>query len=628
MKKTLFLFILILGLANFSLAAEEEADEIVVTATKTPQKLKETTEKTVVVTQKQIQRIAPTSTIDLLKTIPGLYMQNHSASSGSTLIRIRGLDAKYVSILIDGVPVRNRLHDALPIELIPLSQIERIEIIKGSASTLYGSDAIAGVINIITKKPKKDKISLDLTQTGYTTGQVAGDLSAAFRNDMFSLMVFGGYDYYGGKKDDDTYLIRKSDQKNVGIDLGFFASENTKISLKATALYIDSEYDYSYSTDKFYIADKTKYDAVLRVSHVLNSDLKLDLISAYENYTYGTKTKTISTGTSTERTEEVLDVLNEELRLKWSIQKNINLLLGYNLSYESLEAKDKIGGDGSKGSATHNGYAQFILNFLGTDKLIITPGLRYTYNSDFDGYLSPKIGVRYNFIKEVGLKASYAYGYKIPTLKQRYMEWDHSYYMIYGNEDLEPEKSKSFDVALVFNPFKELHIEGGYFYTKIKNAITTQSSGGSNYQYYNAEDAYVTGAEIDVKGTILNDFSYSIGYVYQIAKEKASGETEYEDMTLRAKHSVTTNLSYMIPSYKTAFNFNFIFKDKQRKSTSSDEKTPYYQIMAFNLQQPLKDFISYDVTVFAGIKNILNEKHEDFSTYNGRYYYLGVRASF
>ncbi len=612
-----------------------EAGKIVVTGTKTEEDIEKSVLKTMVITKKEIENLGASTVMEVFESLPGMIIYVH----GHSLVELQGLSGKYVKVLINGIPVTGKSHGGTPLETLPVSEIERIEIVKGATSSLYGSDALGGVINIITKKSTEEKVLLGITmdQRYYDTEELYGEATVYHKNQSADIRITAGYANDNGNKirtkgfmgERYLYQIPYKDFQNIRGDIAFYMLKNTKIGLGGGYSVDDKISSINSSLGAFSI-DK-KYDGAVDVKHNLSDYLSLDLYASYRRFEHDYQQYNTDFNSYLPKTKSIYDDIEGEVKAIYDVCLSHSLLLGANILQERLD-DDDIGG--KKDRTGYAVFAQDKFNLNGKDKLYVVPGLRYTYHETFGNDFSPKVSIRYNLFKTLTLRASYGQGYKTPTFKNNYYTTIHpgsDKFLITGNKDLDPEKSHSANFSVDYMPIKAFNIDGTFFYNKIYNLIggefidRTGSYQGFQYsrvyQYVNKDEAYTTGAEFKVKGEVLKSLQYGIGYTYLIAKGKTKGEN-YEYLQGKSPHSIKANLTYTAPVISTMLHINTIWNDKQL--IGDDEYSPEYLMVNLSLRQPL--FTHYEI--YGGVKNLLDNDEDYFNLYEGRIFYIGGKVKF
>lgn len=571
----------------------ENLEEIVVTGTRTPKLLKNSPILTRVITGMEIKKLDATNISDLLQSeLPGLefsYSMNQQVS-----LNMQGFGGNSILFLVDGERLAGETLDNVDYSRLNMNNVARIEIVKGAASSLYGSNAVGGVVNIISKESTEPwKVNVNARYGAHNEQRYGGSASftaGRFNStttiqhtsiDSYDFKNSGDYSsYYGGYTYNfsERMIYRVTDKLKLTGRAGyFFRQRNAQVStrdryrdfsggLKGQYTFSDSDnLEVSYSYDQY---DKSDFvvvsdSDVRKYSNVQNSG------RAIYNHTFADK--------------HILTVGGDVMR-------------DYLQSYQFTD-------NGSKSQITADGFAQFDMNFI--ENLNIIAGVRYDYFSESKlDHVSSKL----SFMSRLGnwaLRGSYAGGFRSPTLKEMYMDFDMaSIFMIYGNKDLKPETSHNFQLSGEYSR-KQLNFNVGTFYNIVDNRITTAwSQSLSGMLYTNINKMNIIGADANISYKTPWGFGSRLSYVFT-HEHIPSGEP-YTSAT--RPHTATARFDYS-HNWKN-YGFNIALSGRylskvdvdEYTSTTSYEETervtyPGYTIWKLNLTQNLWNGIDLTIAV-------------------------------
>lgn len=454
---------------------------VVVTGTQTPRLLKKLPIMTQVITQRDLQRINPRSAADALQmSIPGVNVTMHGAQYRVT---IQGMSGDYILFLVDGEKITSEGNGVVDLNRIDMSTIERIEVIRGSASALYGSNAIGGVVNFITRqgqRPLQANASMDISSEGVTRYA----LGVQVRRQEFSSSTSLSYTHQ------DPYSINIP-QRDGSVDVTSARGQKTK-TLGQTLRYrtLDSRSEvYAYLRYSFRDQDEL---LVTRRNHYTTHSLGGRLYHAFDS----------QHNVRLDYTNELYD------RSDWFVptrdyspvflQTAHTMRLQYNYGEEGVtKLFANVGGEGyhealqgnrfedyrsSYRAELYSGYLQ--AEYRPSERLSLVGGLRYDHHSRFGGRLSPRLSALYS-IGDLRLRASYSEGFRSPSLKELYMDWDHlGMFFIKGNTSLRPEVSRMISLSPEYQT-RELNVTILASYNIIQDRISLVEQSNTDQRYEN-----------------------------------------------------------------------------------------------------------------------------------------------
>jgi len=522
---------LCLGLAAPVHGAEADTvktGQVVVSATRTETELKDVPNSVSVVTQEQIER-QPTPTVaDLLKDIPGVQVLDQSVA-GVKRVTIRGESPSRVLILVDGQKIGEQKSMDGSMILMDLNDVERVEVIKGPASVLHGSEAIGGVVNIITKKGGKKPIQLSAAETFDGSANALTEYLSAYGGvDGWSYRVSGSYtdagNRYapGGPVDDSGYLSRNF-SAYVDKVLG-----KAKMGLRAESFWSKEQVPPATSAGTLvelnlpaWTRDKVSGFVELKDlgEHLSKLALNAYFQTTYKDFfNYVDPPGPVSTRLWTKNWQDSKGV---SLQSDWTLGSSHYVIAGGEAVLEDLKARDhKIvlpaATDTTYTNEAHqNTYAAFVQDQWSiSPDWTLTLGLRETIvQSELDSTQDPglrptkssgsrpvgSIGLVYSGVKDWRLRAQAAQGYRFPNLQQLYIGTVHgSTRPTYPNANLKAETSNSYEVGARYGD-GAWTLDAAAFYSKAENYITTVALNATTSQFENVSGATTHGGELSLE---------------------------------------------------------------------------------------------------------------------------------
>lgn len=609
--------------------------EVVVTGQFSPQSIRSSVYKVRVINRLQIEQKAATSLQSLLNTEVGIRMSNDMAL-GETDFELMGMSGNNVKVLIDGVPIIDRLSKKQSLSQIDINTVERIEIVEGPMSVIYGSDALAGVINIITKKGSKEDSRLQIgarlqeesvgseydffTDKGSHNQNV--NATYLFRN---GISVGGSFtnNSYGGWQGDSIGRKKQwqpKDQYLIGGQLGY---QNKDLNIWYRLDYLNEDIlteaninpIINRTSDKKFMVDRFTHQ--LQANWMPSNRLNFSVAASYQDYQRETQTIIIDLNTGNKWLSDETssqDVVNyssffSRVAAVWKLTSNLSLQPG--LEFQSYTGNgDRV----EEGHHINNGAFFLSAEYKPLEWLNIRPGLRSNYNSAFDApAVVPALNVKIALQSDLDLRLSYGRGYRAPSLQELYHSFHDTNHDIDGNPDLKAEYSNSYMASYVWrilhNSDVRLTSTLTGFFNDYKNRITlTQSLVQSGYfTYYNMDRYKTTGGTFENnlvwKNLSINaSFSY-IGRYNKYYKDETFGNTEQ----FRFSPELSANLIYNFPKI-AMFSLFYKFTGKRHEyMTDGNNNLVLSGIESFNWADfTVSRSIGKGLTASAGIKNLFN----------------------
>ncbi|MDK2069419.1 TonB-dependent receptor [Aliarcobacter butzleri] len=568
----------------------------VTSATKTEQSIKDVTSNIDVITAEDIEARKFKTVVEALNTIPGIQVSPSGGIGQQTSVFLRGMASNKTLVLIDGI----RLNDPTGLsganfEHLMINDIERIEVIKGAQSSIWGADASAGVINIITKSAQKGTHGSASVEYGRYDSKISkanishktDDFDAKLGvtrvdTDGFSAMTPRGEK--AKKYEDDGY-----ENTTANIKLGYNFDENNRVSTSYEI--IDTKVDYDNSPNS---SDKAKTKTHLAGVNYENKN-DIAITNVYANYTDITREYSYGNFDGNVKEYGVKSIVPY-------LSETSFLTIG--TDYKEFEHKNDL-------DKQYDNKAIYITNTnkFFDDKTIFTESLRYDKYSDFDNKTTGKVGLKQYIIDELNLSSNYGTGYNVPTIYQLFEPagmWGNV-----GNPDLQPEKTKGYDVGLEYKGFSIT-----YFDTKVNNMI------GYGNGYENIEgDSKLKGTEIAYKNSVTEDIFLNLNYTNLSAK---NADKEY--LARRAKDKVGFGVDYYgLKDFHFNINGEYIgtrYERDDEKGASTGNYTIWNAVVDYDINKTFSTYVKLD--------NMFNKDYQIVDGYatSQRAAFVGLKASF
>ncbi len=628
---------------------------IVITGTRTEKTILETPVRTEVVIRKEIERTHASDLKEALEDVPGLLIKPNEKNGFNAWLQ--GMDANRVLVVIDGEPISPSTGSSVDLSQIGAMDIERIEIVKGATSALYGSNAMGGVINIITRKPSKPlnyQLSLDGGSYGdKNLSRDSSDITA--RNLAAHLAVKRDYGYLKFNtdlRDKDGYTLDQNSFRSEGSD-GLKANANLRLAWtpsSTTEIYLAPRY-YQEKISNFLKPDccpgniikKQKNEDASRFSTTLGVDHQLyhgGQIRGWlfkENWRDITEQDVINTPQVEQQRNAEINTYRAELQWDQPLSDNHLLTWGVLYKAETLnQYQDKLNQsriievDGEDKN-TVEAYLQSDI-FLG-EQWELVPRVRIQNDNRFGFYAAPKINAMYTpeWFTDVitNVRMGIGRGYRSPDLKEQYYVFDHSQlgYMVLGSPDVRPESSDSYQLGIEFAKPGEFRADITLFHNRIKDLIETRINGEKStpgltiYDYSNYERAMTQGLELS-NNLYLGRFDLKGSYTFLDSEDRITGKTLKD----RPRHMVKLGIDWHSKISDTTLTLRSVYQSEEFFNSDNSLESPAWTTWDIKVTQK----ITPNFSLFGGIDNLTDE-HRDTNIYydqgpkEGRLIYMGVR---
>lgn len=688
-RKALLAAITVFVMGGVTAQAEElpvySFDEVVVTATRTENDVKKVPASTQVITQEDIKRGGATSVRNALSMYANIFQKSKVRGGGHDII-IRGMETKHSLVMVNGRRISNEadangLGNAMSLDRININDVEKIEIVRGPSSALYGSEAMGGVLNIITKPSKEQTLLTGLEHTSEDTshwwhadtgriGNFSMTLDARFNKINRSMPdtatesdPYGTAQTYNASLNyyvnDHSYVNAYMDyySQHLKTDMGTpvmkpitLTTSSGKMSLSGQAM-LEGTGSKAFKQKNYGISWNGKTD---------KNDWQIQAYMSKFNWSTTSNTKVLGS-IPPAGMEGMFNYLlqkkntydfNHDEHNMWAIEGRDSLRVNdhHRVTFGAEYVKDKVAGTGlgKNGYGVHNitengttksssektlsSYAAYLQDEIEYGKWFIVPAIRYDHHSAYGSHTSPKIGVTYNATDHFRIKANYGDGFKAPSVSQLYYDlamqmgpgnWVH----LTGNPNLKPEKSKSWDLG-VEAEFGKGYGSLTYFDNDVDNLIASipkgkDSKGYNLYRYENVNKARIKGLE-NTLGYRFNDtLEFKVTSTLLDAKDTSAGK----DLTQRARLSQIYQLIY--DDHKDTgwsavlwnqLDYKFVTGKAWERGESVKKS---YSLTNFSLTRK----VNKDTRVYGSVQNIFDKKDEDCDL-DGRFWSIGWEHKF
>lgn len=604
-------------------------DDLVITGQYKPENPKNSLYSVKVINAETIKKRGANNVRELLSQELNVRVTNDNIlGSGMTLMGLGGEQVKY---MLDGVPIVGRVNGDIDISQLNLNDVERIEVIEGPVSVLYGTNALAGVVNIITKTDQQDKINASVNGYYESVGNYNFDAMAGFRKKNHYLSFSGGRYFFDGFTTDESNrdLPWNPKEQYFGtIKYGFnlkgglrflFSSNlfNEKITNRGSVRQGVTVYAFDDYYRTFRNINSLTISGKVFKNHYLNQVL---------SYSHFTRKKNTYRKDLTTLIEDLVSDISQHdtTRFKAGMARGFlsraedkgkfNYQLGYDINIEY--------GSGQKiedGSQLIGDYAMFAsIKYRPVDMFVIQPGVRFSYNTAYKAPVTPSVHIKLNPVERLTIRASYARGFRAPSIKELYFDFYDINHDIYGNSNLEAEYSNNVNLGVdytqSFQKKQVIKVAPGFFFNYIKNDIElvpdfSNEGSGTNqpYTYANFSSNRLLGASINITYQYnqilrLSVSSSYIGRNYQFNDSlRSSGYVFSPEASVSASYLIPKAEIWLSAFYK--FNGQFITPYLSANNEVNEQVIEPYNLLDITLS---RSFWKNRITLSAGVKNLLD----------------------
>ncbi len=534
----------------------KELEEVVVTATRNERTVGALPMPVTLISKAQIKTMGSVRLNDVLTEQTGLVVVPQINAQGNG-IQVQGFNPDYTLILIDGEPIIGRYTGSLELSRLTVGNIKQIEIVKGPSSSLYGSDALAGVINIITERPTSTRGSFSSRYGTNKTIDLTGDVSLA--NDKMGLYVFANrYTTDGYDLSPQNYGKTVSPFANYTFNSKFTYKITDALNFSLSGRYFTEEQKYDFDVVSGDVKVLTSGNGNTRdwnfnpvLTYRVSPQLKTTARFYTTHYKTTTELKAVKNDSVTYKDDFSQNFIRPEINMEYYFNEAQILTLGAGHINETVQTS-RYGDQVERTQQTN--YAFFQHEYNPIPGFSIIAGGRLDHNSVYGGQFSPKLSARYEASKKVTFKISGGLGFKSPDFRQLYFNFNNTAgggYSVLGTEvalarltemnsqglikayvddpstigKLKAEKSIAVNAGMRAEIIPSLITDINFFHNSIDNLIDTQIiattiSNQSIYSYRNITRAYTQGMELNLSYPIIKKLTTSVGYQLLYAKDK------------------------------------------------------------------------------------------------------------
>jgi outer membrane receptor for ferrienterochelin and colicins len=605
-----------------------QLDDVVVTSMRNNYLLRDVPVNTEVIGSKYIRDSGAITVSELLEQRSGVTTDTNV--DGGSIFKLLGLDSRYILILKDGQPITGRFNNRVDLNHISLAGVEKIEISKGPGSAIYGTEAMGGVINIVSRRGKQantfnsrirtttfsnnlNNIASSPIGNIFSMGNSLGSQKFYVNSDLTIQTLNKGqqFEYINSDQinkynfDSNLIWVSNSNRHEVNLGVSYFGQDDSGATKLSTGMLL-----YTNSTN----INRKQFS--IRHKYQLNNSSKI--IQSFRQDYYSrdyTQTSEFSSFIEKDLTKEE----NSEYEFIFFREFRYAMVnAGLEIS-NPIYTSDRIQG-GEQRKKNNAIFFQQDWNLKKTSDLVI--GMRVDEYGDTIVF-SPRLAYAFSPNKNLKYRFAYGHGFRAPSLMETLINWDHVQfnYQVLGNPDLKPESSKGFTLGFEYSNQTTFQISNLIYHNKFRNLIEDYVLEAGKLSYYNINKATFTGIETLIKYVVNNDFSID-GNLNLIRNLNGEGEQIPNTVPI----SVGVRLSYQMPikGFEGSLGIKGLSRINSEEYdpnlglyTSTEKVNPYAMV---DLQ--IKYNINRRYSIVIGSKNIGNHINNTFGPYIGRIGYI------
>lgn len=511
-------------------------DEVVITATRFPKKLSETGKVVTVIDRSDLDRAGGKDIAQILNEQAGLFVNGANSNPGKDKsVYLRGSRTAYTVILINGIPVNDPtgIGGAFDLRMLPVDQVERIEILKGAQSTLYGSDAVAGVINIITRNGEGGPANFygGLSAGNYKTLKAHAGLSGAIEGSSYNVS-FLHQQSKGVPEARDTSPVKtfpKNGFLNNAVSMDFDARIAKGLHVKPFFRY--SYFTGTYSDGAFAPARNRFQSTLISAGSQVKYDLKNGSVTGLFSFDDVNRNYTSGFG----ETPYAGDKKTAEVFGHHNLGRHFQALAGFRYDRFTMEQPSASVAD--TGISIASPYLLLFLKDLNGFNFEL--GARYNDHSQYGDNITYTINPSYLVDDHIKIFANFGTAFKAPAIPELFGQWG-------SNPNLKPEKSHTLEAGIQTSLLSErLDLRAVYFKRKIKDVIDYDA----NFTYTNYDVQNDQGFEVEPTFKLNDKLNLKLFYAFvdgEVTTSTGVKDTIYNNLIRRPKHSLGANIGYKV----------------------------------------------------------------------------------
>ncbi|MDI6758955.1 MAG: TonB-dependent receptor [Candidatus Omnitrophota bacterium] len=582
-------------LPQLSLAQSLDLEKIVVTPSRIEEEAEDISRKVDIITAYDIKSSGAKDVSEVLGNLASVNISNYGGLGATKSIRMRGSSAAQVLVMIDGRPINNPRDGQAELSDIPLENIERIEVVRGPCSSLYGSGAMGGAVNIITKSPSSEKQETEFTTSFGSFRTYIERLSHGGRISNLGYTVNAGYQSSEGFRDNSEYNAKDFSSKieynlNNTNKLGFNAGfQRSKLGTPGGLTSFDAD-------------DKQR---ILKNFLDINWNFKPDetfglLARGYHNYDrleFMENTAGSSWDTALSKDIHTTKVMGYEFQANKQLCEAYQLIAGFNYS-------GNLNDSTSSAKHEYTMRAVYLENRLDLFNCMeVNFGARVDDYSNFGTELNPSLSILYKINEDLKLHSSISRSFRAPTFNDLY--WPNNGWSA-GNPNLTPEKGITGEAGIDFKLNKYMTCAISYYRSSYNQLINWVETSPWFWEPKNISSAIIDGLEIENKLYLVKNLDLELGYAFMRAKDDKNDTY----LVYQPKHRANSTLRWRLPKGFT-FEMRGQFTNRSFLNSNNTNYVKRFFVLDFNVSKKINSCADYFLTV----NNLLDKKYQVMNDY-------------
>ena len=600
-----------------------EMEKLVVTGTRSKRLHKDTPIATEVINQKDIENSGTRNIAELLSQRAGVSLQ--TSVEGGSVLNILGMDSRYILILINGQPITGRFNNRVSLDQILTDHITRVEIVKGPNSSLYGSEAMGGVINIITNNNFNSKAIKVSTRYSNTENNIR-NVGLKNGSNNYSINVIQPLN------DIKIDLILNVDK--IQNDKSVLEIETDKVRKTSFGGNVDwnlnNSHKISFSSNSYDQLDRGSTKLMntntdinrknISISHESKNQKGWDLHQTITSSNYSRNYVQKRPSGNIEKDDLTTENYNEyEVLLNKQDDSN-ELNIGFEI-YRANYSSDRIS-SGNQEITNRSLFGQYDFHLL--KQLNIICGIRFDDYVEYESVLSPRIGLMYKFRENWKVRTSWGRGFRAPSFMERYIDWNHLQfnYVVLGNPDLKPERSNGITLGIDYLSSSQNQFSLMFYHTQFENLIQDYAIKPGLLSYQNINEATFEGIELQQRFKISEKWETKWGFNWLNNRD---GDNKMIPNTIPFSISNVWNYNNYNNGINTSINSKWVapykpegYDPEKGVYAFSDKKIGGYALINWRTTVQINKSLIFSF----GVNNLVNYTNKDFGPFIGRSAYL------